>query len=84
MKSVKELQWKSRRGMKELDILFEHYLFKYYEEADDAHKLAFEEISEMQDPKITDYIFERDVPKTQEIADIIDIMRSYSQRRLKE
>ncbi len=81
MKSQKELQWKSRRGMKELDILFEHYLFDHYPDADEAHKLAFEEIAEMQDPKITDYLFERDHPDSEAVNDIIVIMRKYSQHR---
>lgn len=81
MKSIKELQWKSRRGMKELDILFEHYLSEHYEKADDSHKRAFETLADLQDPKITDYLFERDTPDTAEIAAIIDIMRDYSQTR---
>ncbi len=81
MKSQKELQWKSRRGMKELDILFEHYLFEHYPQADDVHKLAFEAIAEMQDPKITDYLFERDTPTSPAVVDIINIMRDYSQKK---
>lgn len=79
MKTIKELQWKSRRGMKELDILFEHYLFEHYEQANDADKLAFEALADLQDPKITDYLFERDTPESAEIAGIINIMRDYSQ-----
>lgn len=81
MKSIKELQWKSRRGMKELDILFEHYLFEHYENADDIHKQAFIELSDMQDPKITDYLFERDTPESPAVMDIIHIMLEYSQNR---
>lgn len=81
MKSRKALQWKSRRGMKELDILFEHYLFDHYPNADATHQRAFEDLTEMQDPKITDYLFERDTPDSMAVNDIIDIMRAYSQHR---
>lgn len=77
----KSLRWKSRRGMKELDILFEHYLFEHFDHADAAHQAAFLALTDLQDPKITDYLFERDTPSDPALKDIIDIMRAYSQNR---
>lgn len=75
---IKKLHWKCRRGMKEMDILFEHYLYHHYENADKAHQQAFEQLCEMQDPGIADYLFERRQPEDAAINDIITIMRSYS------
>lgn len=79
---MKKLHWKCRRGMKEMDILFEHYLYQYYEAADAEHQQAFEAMCAMQDPIIADYLFERDSPESPAVAEIISIMRAYSQTRL--
>lgn len=84
MSKIKQLHWKSRRGMKELDILFEHYLYQYYETADAAHQAAFEALAELQDPLITDYLFQRATPDSTDIADIITIMRNFNQQRLSQ
>ncbi len=78
---IKKLHWKCRRGMKEMDILFEHYLYQYYQSADTAHQQAFEAMCDMQDPVIADYLFERSQPDNAAVNDIINIMRSYSMSR---
>ncbi len=78
---IKELHWKCRRGMKEMDILFEHYLYEHYQKADEPHQQAFEQMCDMQDPLIADYLFERSHPDDVAIDDIIDIMRTYSVSR---
>ncbi len=78
---MKKLHWKCRRGMKEMDILFEHYLYEHYQKADSEHQQAFEQMCDMQDPLIADYLFERSRPETSAVNDIINIMRSYSVER---
>lgn len=80
---MKKLHWKCRRGMKEMDILFEHYLYDYYLTAGEEHQQAFEQMCDIQDPVIADYLFERNQPETQAVNDIIHIMRSYSIERNK-
>ncbi len=75
---IKKLHWKCRRGMKEMDILFEHYLYQHYQTADAAHQAAFAAMCDMQDPVIADYLFERDTPQSSAVNDIILIMRNYS------
>lgn len=81
MQNLKKLHWKCRRGMKEMDILFEHYLYEYYEKADEQHQQAFEQMCDMQDPIIADYLFERATPDSTHVGNIIDIMRTYSTTR---
>lgn len=78
---MKKLHWKCRRGMKEMDILFEHYLYQHYTEADATHQAAFESMCDMQDPIIADYLFERSLPDSAAVNDIIGIMRTYSVNR---
>lgn len=84
MHNIKKLHWKCRRGMKEMDILFEHYLYEYYESADEKHQKAFESLCEHQDPLVADYLFERVRPPSAELDKIIQIMRAYSLGRQKE
>ncbi len=78
---MKKLHWKCRRGMKEMDILFEHYLYEHYENTDEPHQQAFEQMCDMQDPTIADYLFERSRPDDEAVNDIINIMRTYSVSR---
>lgn len=78
MENLKKLHWKCRRGMKEMDILFEHYLYEHYQKTDEVHQQAFEAMCDMQDPTIADYLFERSQPEQVAVQDIIIIMRAYS------
>lgn len=81
MKQMKKLHWKCRRGMKELDILFEHYLYQHYQDANVTQQSAFETLVDMQDPLITDYLFERATPESDDIAAIIETMRHFNEQR---
>lgn len=78
MQNIKKLRWKCRRGMKEMDILFEHYLNDHYENVDAEHQSAFETLCDTQDPVVADYLFERSKPDNAAVNDIINIMRAYS------
>ena len=75
---LKKLHWKCRRGMKEIDILFGHYLYQYFKNADIDHQVAFEQMCDIQDPIVMDYLFERSQPESPSVNDIIIIMRSFS------
>ncbi len=75
---LRKLHWKCRRGMKEMDILFEHYLHQHFESADAEHQAAFETMCDMQDPIIADYLFERAQSESAAINDIITTMRTFS------
>ncbi len=63
--------------MRELDILFTHYLDKHYQQADSAEQLAFEALIETADPIITDYLFNRKAPPSADMAAVIEVMQSY-------
>ena len=45
--SVNKLRWKSRKGIRELDILLQNYLDTHYSNLDSLDKKLFEEILEI-------------------------------------
>jgi antitoxin CptB len=45
--SLNKLRWKSRKGIRELDILLQNYLDIHYSSLDSLHKKLFEEILEI-------------------------------------
>lgn len=65
-----KLKWLCRRGMKELDLLFEGYLKHDYPGASCAQRQAFVTLLGYQDPRIVDLLFGRiqdDDPAIQEL-----------------
>ena len=53
MNTVKsKLRWRCRRGVKELDIIFETYLTHHYDSADPTEQLKFSELLELEDPAL--------------------------------
>ena len=45
--SLNKLRWKSRKGIRELDILLQNYLATHYSSLDSLDKKLFEEILEI-------------------------------------
>ncbi len=72
---LNKLRWKCRRGMKELDVLLLHYLDHYYVEAEDADKLAFEEVLDMQDPELYFLVLGKTVSDNEAVAGVIETLR---------
>ena len=46
--SLNKLRWKSRKGIRELDILLQNFLNQEYELLNDYHKKIFEELLEIE------------------------------------
>jgi antitoxin CptB len=59
---LKKLEWRCRRGMKELDILLLRYLRGSLAAAPDSDRAAFAEFLELPDPDIARYLLAGDVP----------------------
>ena len=57
-----KLQWRCRRGMKELDFLLLRYLRNRHPEAASDERAAFIEFLELPDPDIARYLLAGDVP----------------------
>lgn len=56
------LEWRCRRGMKELDLLLVRYLRGRYALATADERAAFAEFLELPDPDIARYLIAGDVP----------------------
>ena len=56
------LEWRCRRGMKELDLLLVRYVRTRYSSAPSDERIAFAEFLELPDPDIARYLIAGDVP----------------------
>jgi antitoxin CptB len=58
----RRLEWRCRRGMKELDLLLLRYLRGGHARASSDERAAFVEFLELPDPDIARYLLAGDVP----------------------
>ena len=65
------LQWRCRRGMKELDLLLEAYLRHRYPYAPGAEQRAFERLLEQPDPDLAGWLLYAAPPPEGELAIIL-------------
>lgn len=75
MSELSRLKWRCRRGMKELDVLFENYLEQHYPKADAAERAAFNTVIEMDDPDIYAICLRRMAPPD-EVKVIFDKLKA--------
>jgi len=59
---TRKLEWRCRRGMKELDLLLVRYLRERMHAASTDERAAFTEFLELPDPDIARYLLGGDVP----------------------
>jgi antitoxin CptB len=59
---LRKLEWRCRRGMKELDILLVRYVREHLPAASTDERAAFAEFLELPDPDIARYLLAGDVP----------------------
>ena len=76
MSETSRLRWLCRRGMKELDLLFNSYLEQSYPVAAVADQQAFEAILQMQDPELYDLILGRFESENKDIDRLIKVLRN--------
>lgn len=65
---LRKLEWRCRRGMKELDLLLVRYLKTHHTGAPIAERQAFEQFLELPDPEIARYLVAGDVPDDPKLA----------------
>jgi antitoxin CptB len=65
------LRWRCRRGMRELDVVFQRYLEQRYALAPAAEQRAFESLVELQDPQLLAYLMGRETPSDPEQLNVI-------------
>jgi antitoxin CptB len=60
---LRRLEWRCRRGMKELDFLLLRFLRTRFPLSDSGERAAFVEFLELPDPDIARYLIAGDVPE---------------------
>ncbi len=53
---LNRVRWRCRRGMRELDVLFERYLAQRWPTAGEGRRAAFLQLLEMPDPELADHL----------------------------
>lgn len=66
------LRWRCRRGMRELDVLFERWLDRRWLDADASERSAFERLLEIEDDRLWDWVSGRSRPDDPELARILE------------
>lgn len=68
-----QLRWRTRRGLRELDLILQRYLESNYASASEADQAAFVELLEQNDADILDWLLGRsDPPST--MANVISAL----------
>lgn len=60
--TVGQLRWRTRRGLRELDLMLQRYLSEHYPSASAADQAAFVELLEQSDADILDWLLGRSAP----------------------
>lgn len=74
MSELSRLKMRCRRGMKELDVVFQHYLTAYYPTATPEEIQRLDELLEMQDPLLFGMVLGLD-PVPDIYTDLIEKLR---------
>ena len=72
MQPDSSLRWRCRRGIREMDLLLQAFIDKYFESLTAEEIATFEYLLEQPDPDIMDWIMGRTDPPSGSIKAIID------------
>ena len=73
---IKRLRWRTRRGTRELDALFGGWLDERFGQVDEALRVAFEELLDVQDPDLWDWVMGHAKAPRDDWQTIIDDIRA--------
>ena len=66
----RQLLWRCRRGMKELDVLLERFARERYEDSPEEQKRAFAQLLELPDPELANYLLGHVMPPDPTFAEL--------------
>jgi len=72
---LKKLRWQSRRGMKELDVLFEAFLENQARQLSEGAWPELEELLTLEDDVLFDWISGRDLPSDPAVLKLLDLLK---------
>ncbi len=78
MQPSSRVRWRCRRGIREMDIIFERFLADGYDTLDASQQNAFDALLDEADQDIYAWLLEQDTPKSIELGEIVAIIRGRS------
>ncbi len=72
---LERLRWQCRRGLLELDLLFEAFLDKSYSSLSDADKEAFNQLLEQQDQTLQEWLLGKTTPEDEAMVRMVRLIR---------
>ena len=73
-----KLKWRSRRGLRELDLLFRNFIQKYWDQLTAEEFEIFAQVVDLEDQPLFDYIFKNVRLGNDEVEAFIDqYIKSY-------
>ncbi len=72
---LERLRWQCRRGLLELDLLFEAFLDKRYSSLSDADKETFNQFLEQQDQTLQEWLLGKTAPEDEAMARMVKLIR---------
>ena len=76
------LLWGCRRGMLELDLLFQPYAKEVYPQLSSLQQNAFEELLKLEDQLLFDWFMDKKKPESAFIT-LVSEIKNYAQRSVK-
>ena len=78
MMNQSQLVWRCRRGIRELDVLFGRFLESEYPTLSTDEQLVFQQLLEVQDPVIMDWLFGKYDPEEAGLVSLINNLKVMS------
>ena len=75
-RELRRLRWRCRRGMRELDQLFERYLDREWRQAPAPEHAVFLRLLEIEDDKLWHWFMGNDAPTDADLAALVARIRS--------
>jgi antitoxin CptB len=72
--ATRQLLWRCRRGMKELDVLLERFVRERFDAASSEEKHAFAQLLALPDPELADYLMGHATPADPQLARLARII----------
>jgi antitoxin CptB len=70
-----KIYWRCRRGMAELDILFQDYLNKDYQQLSTKERADFEQLLTCNDNDLLEYLMGRTTPSESNLINVVTKIR---------
>lgn len=76
IQNKKQLRWRCRRGMQEMDILLLRFLDQHYDQASPEIQAAFAQMLEQQDDVLWDWLSGQVLPDDRHFLQLVEQIRA--------